>query len=92
MADGDVTRAQVDTIAERAAAGWSVKEMAAALALTVNQVRYQIRKLGLGDRHRRRPKRWTIEWADAIIRGEVALARGSRRTVQRAEAMVAEAD
>ena len=87
-----MTRDQVDTIAERAAAGWSRKEMAAALALTVNQVAYQIRKLGLGDRHRRRPKRWTVEWADAIVRGEVALSRGSRRTVKRAEAMVAEAD
>lgn len=87
-----VTRDQVDVIAQRATLGWSAKEIAAAVGVTVNQVRYQLRKLGLGDRHRRRPKRWTIDWADAIIRGEVALARGSRRTVKRAEAMVAEAD
>lgn len=66
--------------------------MAVALGLTIHQIEYQFRKLGLRDRHRRRPKRWTVEWADAIVRGEVALARGSRRTVQRAEAMVAEAD
>lgn len=87
-----VTRDQVDSIAQRAALGWSVKEIAAAVGVTVNQVRYQFEKLELGDRHRRRPKRWTIEWADAIIRGEVVLSPGSRRTVKRAEAMVAEAD
>ena len=86
-----VTRDQVDVIAQRAALGWSAKEIAAAVGVTVNQVRYQLRKLGLGDRHRRRPKRWTIDWADAIIRGEVALPRGSWRTKKRAEAMVAEA-
>lgn len=79
-------------IAQRATLGWSAKEIAAAVGVTVNQVRYQLRKLGLGDRHRRRPKRWTIDWADAIIRGEVVLSPGSRRTVKRAEAMVAEAD
>ena len=86
-----LTRSQIDAIVQRAAQGWSVKEMAAALGVTRNQARYQLRKLSLSNRARRRPSRWTVEWAEAIIRGEVALPRGSWRTMQRAEAMVAEA-
>lgn len=58
-----MTRDQVDKIAAHAAAGWSLKEMAATVGATVGQVRYQIRKLGLGDRHRRRPKRATVRMA-----------------------------
>lgn len=87
-----LTRRQIDTIARLAAARYSGKEMAAATGASIYQVRYQLRKLGLSDPHRRRPKRWTVEWAEAIVRGEAALPRGSRRTVERAEAMVAEAD
>ena len=86
-----LTRSQIDAIVQRAAQGWSTKEIAAALGVTRNQARYQLRKLSLSNRARRRPSRWTVEWAEAIIRGEVALPRGSWRTMQRAEAMVAEA-
>jgi len=45
-----VTRDQVDVIAQRAALGWSAKEIAAAVGVTVNQARYQLRKLSLSNR------------------------------------------
>lgn len=86
-----LTRAQYDTIAARVADGWSNKEIAAAMAVTVNQVRYAVSKMGLASVKRRRPSRWTVEWADAIVRGEIALSPGSAKTRRRAEAMVAEA-
>lgn len=86
-----LTREQVDRLCAMAESGWSTKEIAAALGVTRNQARYQLRKLSLSNRARRRPSRWTVEWAEAIIRGEVALPRGSWRTKKRAEAMVAEA-
>lgn len=87
-----LTRSQIDAIVQRAAQGWSVKEMAAATGARIDQVRYQLRKLGLSDPRRRRPSKWTVDWAEAIIRGDVVLARGSSRARRRAEAMVAEAD
>lgn len=85
-----LTREQYDQIAAHVAAGWSNVEIAKAMAITWGRVRYAVRKMGLACSKRRRPKRWTVEWADAIVRGEVQLSRGSRRTVKRAEAMVAE--
>lgn len=86
-----LTREQYDQIAAHVAAGWSNVEIAKAMAVAHGRVRYAVQKMGLTCAKRRRPKRWTVEWAEAIIKGEVPLGRGSRRTVKRAEAMVAEA-
>lgn len=83
-----LTRAQYDQIATHVAAGWSNKEIAAAMAVTYGKVRYAIRKMGLSCAKRRRPSRWTVEWAEAIIRGDVALPRGSSRTRERAALMM----
>lgn len=85
------TRADYDRIAELVAAGWSNTEIAKAMAAGPHRVRYAVRKMGLSCAKRRRPSKWTVEWAEAIIRGTVALPRGSSRARRRAELMLAEA-